>query len=268
MIDSELSQPRVDNRILIVADAHLGGFDRHTNRIIEQDFIHLLGYAESNCNQLIILGDLYDYWMEYPGSHPDVAADATAALTNLSRSGFSVLYITGNHDNWMRSYFSDHNIEVEHEYRIVNFDNLRVLLHHGDGFISSKWEYRRPWLHRILRNPGFVSLYQRIFPEKTGLALMKWFSKISSLSSSKNARQKLDDWCRMALQRSWADVVICGHHHQVRYETNGNKRYINTGNFFKDRSLILYANNDFHPVIWDGKSLQIQEKHSAGTAPL
>lgn len=263
-VSHTINQPQFDYRALLIADVHLGGFDQNTNRQIEQDFVDLLDYCKHHCNKLVILGDLFDHWMEYPGSRPHIANDAVSALINLSISGFPVLYITGNHDNWMRSYFQDHGIDVEHEYRLVTWDDFRVLLTHGDGITSSEWNFPRPMLHRFLRNDYFVRLYQRIFPEKTGLKLMKGFSKISGARPSSSTKQRLDEWCRNLLREDLADTVICGHHHEVRDEKINDKRYLNTGNFFRDRNLILYANKEFHSVIWDGTLSQLQATHSAG----
>ncbi len=263
-VSQTINQPQYDYRALLIADVHLGGFDETTNRKIEQDFVDLMDYCKHHCNKLVILGDLFDYWMEYPGSRPDIANDAVSAIINLAESGFPVLYITGNHDNWMRSFFRDYGVDIEHEYRMVIWDDHRVLLTHGDGIASSKWNLPRPIIHRFLRNDYFVWLYQRILPEKTGLKLMKGFSKVSSVRPLTSNRQKLDEWCRSLLLQDLADTVICGHHHEVRDEMINEKRYLNTGNFFRDRNLILYANKEFHSVMWDGSKGQLQVTHSAG----
>lgn len=257
-ISSELTEPlytpEPDRRILIVADVHLGGFSQAVNKEIEESFLKLLDYCRENCTQLIILGDLFDYWMEYPGSRPVIAEKVVCRLTQMAADGFPILYITGNHDNWMHSFFSDQGIDIEHEYRIVTWNGRRVLLLHGDGLANQAWEMPRPKLHRLLRNSSFVTMYQKIFPEPVGLWLMKWFSKLSGLKPSRKTRENLDLWCRRILEDGLTDVVICGHHHYRRDEKLMHRRYLNTGNFFADRSLILYANNEFHPVTWNDAS--------------
>ncbi len=261
-ISSELTEPlhtpEPDRRVLIVADVHLGGFSRAVNREIEESFLKLLDYCRENCTGLIILGDLFDFWMEYPGSRPVLAEKVVQKLTKMAANGFPILYITGNHDNWMHSFFSECGIDVEHEYRIVTWNNRRVLLLHGDGLSDQSWGIPRPLLHRLLRNSNFVKMYQSVFPEPAGLWLMKWFSKLSSLKPSRKSRDKLDLWCRRILEEGHTDVVICGHHHYRRDEKLKHRRYLNTGNFFAERSLILYANKEFHPVKWSETSTKTE----------
>lgn len=270
--DFPLLTPEPDRRVMIVADIHLGGFTQSQNREIENSFLALLDYCRTYCTELIILGDLFDYWMEYPGSRPALAESVVEKLTRLAGQGFPVLYITGNHDNWMRDFFIKRGIQIEHEYRLVTWDNRRVLLMHGDGLSDEYWNRPRPKLHRLLRNPYFIDMYQKILPEPLGLWLMKWFSKISSIKPSRASRERLDLWCRRVLEQDKTDVVVCGHHHYTRDENYANKRYLNTGNFFSDRSLILYANKDFHPVRWNETDHRIEvspslkkAKHESGS---
>ena len=247
---------------MLVADIHLGGFSKSKNREIEADFIQLLDYCRTYCTQLIILGDLFDYWMEYPNSRPVFAEATVNKLKELAQDGFPVLYITGNHDNWMRDFFSKNGIEIEHEYRLVTWDNQRVLLLHGDGLADPDWGRMRPKLHRFLRNPYFIDMYQKLLPELMGLWLMKWFSKISSIKPSRSSRIRLDEWCLRILDQDKTDVVVCGHHHYTRDINSSGKRYLNTGNFFNDRTLILYANKSFHPVKWNGTEELIEASPS------
>lgn len=72
------------NRYLFLSDAHLGGFSKEKNRKIEEDLIELVDYCLEQQIQIAVLGDLFDYWMEYPGSIPALGKNCWIVLKNIT----------------------------------------------------------------------------------------------------------------------------------------------------------------------------------------
>ncbi|MGF1669965.1 MAG: UDP-2,3-diacylglucosamine diphosphatase [Balneolaceae bacterium] len=243
------------NRIFI-SDVHLGAFDEHTNILIENELIELIDFCEENQIHPTILGDLFDFWMEYSGEIPELGESILKRCRDYNHSIKQILYITGNHDNWTSGYFSDLGFDVESEFRILNLNGIKILLLHGDGLSDQSFGLKRPFLHRLLRHPNFVKLYQSVFPPKSGLRAMKLFSDVSKLNSQFDT-ERLTKWAEKFLNENDYDFILSGHDHCHRKETFSGGCYINTGPFFKSRSVIFYTNNCFQLVSWNANSREL-----------
>ncbi|MEX0685586.1 MAG: UDP-2,3-diacylglucosamine diphosphatase [Balneolales bacterium] len=253
---NELLNIEPEKKYLFISDVHLGGFDSDKNSAIEKDLISMLDYAETMEMEIIILGDLFDYWMEYPNQIPDVAPAVLARFERLHAKKTRTLYITGNHDNWTHTYFMNIGFDVEHECRMININGQRVLLLHGDGLVEKSLGFPRPLLHRMIRNKNFVTMYKRILPPSTGIGITRYYSRINrKLKSNRQpGNPELDTWAINRIKDGHADTVICGHHHKPIFKTLGKRVYMNLGNFFNDRMAGIYAHKSFYPVIWNGNS--------------
>lgn len=241
------------NSHIFISDVHLGAFDDDTNEKIENDLLNLIDYCQEHKIGISILGDLFDYWMEYPGKVPDLAGKILNVFSDFNRNVEPILYITGNHDNWTRNYFADLGFDVESEFRIVSISDKKIFLHHGDGLRDENFGYPRPLFHRVLRNKIFVKVYQTIFPFRVGIGLMKFFSKMNRRFCEPN-QTYLDQRSESILKDNEFDMVLCGHDHLPRTETFDFGTYINIGTFFHHRSLVLYTENLFQLVTWNGTS--------------
>ena len=236
---------------IFLSDVHLGAFDDETNKKIENDLLSLIDYCKENRIGISILGDLFDYWMEYPGKVPDLGVRVLNALSDYNRTIKPILYITGNHDNWTFDYFSKLGFDVESEFRIISISNKKLFLHHGDGFRDEKLGLQRQLMHRVLRNKNFVKFYQAIFPFRAGIGLMKLFSNLNRQICVPDPTN-LNQWSESALKNNDFNMILCGHDHIPRMETFDFGTYINLGTFFHHRSLVLYTENQFQLVTWSG----------------
>jgi UDP-2,3-diacylglucosamine pyrophosphatase LpxH len=236
---------------IFLSDVHLGAFDDKTNEKIENDLLSLIEYCSENKIRISILGDLFDYWMEYPGKVPKLGEKVLNTLSDFNRSVEPILYITGNHDNWTRDFFEKLGFDMESDFRIVSISDKKILLHHGDGFNDENLGLPRPLFHRILRNKTFVNVYQKVLPFRAGIGLMKFFSNMNR-RFSKPDKTSLDNWSETVLKNNDIHMVLCGHDHLPRTETFDFGTYINLGTFFHHRSLVLYTENQFQLVTWSG----------------
>lgn len=236
---------------LFISDVHLGAFDEATEKKISNDLVALIHYATKKKATLYILGDLFDYWMEYPGSTfvPEIGQEVLKAFEVYNRSVGATVFITGNHDNWTISHFSDLGFDVEEQFRLINTGSKTALLFHGDGIWNQEDVFTRGFLHRLLRNNRFLALYRFLFPEKIGIQLMKIFSnitrsfdRIDAVPLNMNAKEKL--------KNPDIDLIICGHDHIPRTELYEGGCYINTGTFFKHRSVGRIMDDEAALVQW------------------
>ena len=86
---------------------------------------------------IYLVGDIVDGWQlqigwYWPQSHNDVVQK----LLRQARKGVRIVYIPGNHDEFLRDYYGTHfgGIEVVEEAIHVGADGQRYLVIHGDLF--------------------------------------------------------------------------------------------------------------------------------------
>ena len=239
---------------LFLSDVHIGAISPRHDRQLEEQLIDILEYCETQNWKLYILGDLFDWWMEYPQKHPDLGQRFLEKAELYHKNNDPILYITGNHDNWTRGHLHNYGFEVEHEYRVLQAGEEQIMVFHGDGLSDTQFGYQRPLLHRLLRNPRFIKLYQRILPPSMGWRAMKLFSDFSKWLETREPAERakiLDNWISQLFEKSTFKKVICGHDHHPRFlSLCRDCQYVNLGAFFRHKTMALYTRGNLDLVIW------------------
>lgn len=245
-----------NDRYLLLGDLHIGARGGEADRELEQEAIDLLTYCQTHDLKLLLLGDLFDYWMEYPQKVPTLASRFREKLSDYNRLTGPTLYITGNHDNWTRDYFESIGCIVCNESVRLPIGDTSVLLLHGDGLADPSMNLPRPLWHRLLRSGSFVKIYQKIFPPRAGLRVMAAFSSWSR-NGGIDSPDRLDRWARETLDIGSYDFVICGHDHTPRIRHWGEGTYINCGAFLTSRTAVRYTNDTPELVVWNAKERRL-----------
>lgn len=240
---------------VFVSDVHLGAFSDQTNHQIENDLIALIRHCTEQEISLNILGDLFDYWMEFPekGFVPSLGKRVLDAFEEYNKQIGPALYITGNHDNWTFGHFEERGFDLESNFRLTEINGKRFLLLHGDGVAASRIDFPRAAFHQVLRNPGFIKIYQKILPPEKGLAAMKMFSSLTRRKNNLNP-EPLNRQAKKIFGKNNLDYILSGHDHIPRVETFSQGSYINLGTFFKHRTLALYNKEGVQLVTWNATS--------------
>lgn len=241
-------------KLLFLSDVHLGALTEAENSTLENEIIQIIHYCESNNYILHILGDLFDYWMEFPNYIPPLGRNLLRQFADYHKSNTAGLFITGNHDFWSYEHFRDCGFDVEYEYRLLMEDNKSFFLTHGDGISDSYYQLDRPILHKVLRNQKFVNLFQTIFSGATGNHVMKSFSELTRDHRNPNT-ERLSKWAQNTLENHSFDYIITGHDHVPRKETFSTGSYINTGAYYLYKSAAMYNNGDVNLVTWDSDDM-------------
>ena len=236
---------------LFISDVHLGAFDTNTEKKIEQELISLINYCCKHKIKIYVLGDLFDYWMEYPKKKfiPTVGKTVIEAFQKHNTECQPTTYITGNHDNWTYGYFEEMGFDVECNYRIIQQNGYNTLLMHGDGRFGRSDDLLRPFFHGLLRSKYFVKFFQAMLPPEIGIPVMKKFSGFSKMKDHRTP-VPLDKHAKRVLGEKDIDVIIMGHDHIPRVETFSEGTYINLGTFFYHKTVALYNNGEYQLVRW------------------
>lgn len=245
--------------VIFVSDVHLGGFTPETNIEIEDRLIRLIDEAIEKKCQIIVVGDLFDYWMEYRGVWPEYGNRILERFEKFNKQQ-PTLFITGNHDNWVGPRLVSAGFELESETKTITLGSKKVMLAHGDGLNDPKFGFPRPLFHRILRNPYFIKIFQTILSPSLGISVMRSFSRASRKRDSVEKLQRettyIDNWAMRMLKSGRADVMICGHHHKPVFNKLNEGLYINLGNFCHDSTLAVYTRSGFELVKWQADTRQ------------
>lgn len=243
---------------IFLSDVHLGIHDDDQTRHLENELIRLVDYCESEQIQIHILGDFFEYWMEFSDYIPELGQSILERFEQYNQAiNGKTTFITGNHDYWTVSHLKERGFNVQHEYVELQLDGNNFFLCHGDGLTDKRFQLPRPLLHRFIRHPKFVTFYKKLLPGKTGLRVMKSFSTFARDENHINT-QRLSNWAEFALENFPYDVIISGHDHVPRVETFSGGTYINTGYFNHYRTVLKYTKGAFELVSWNDGSKEFQ----------
>lgn len=208
---SELSE------VCFISDLHLSANMPKTLAHFE----HFCATIAPKFKALIILGDLFEYWLgDDTADKNPAAARVAAALSTLSGRGVFVGFMVGNRDFLVREAFCKQaKIVALPDPCIVKISGQNVLLTHGDLLCSNDVGYQRfrsvvhvNWIQNLfLKAPLFLreSLAQRLRTK----------SKYIERNPHKQAARRLKQDVPAKTAQVWfkkydAHTLIHGHTHQ------------------------------------------------------
>ncbi len=224
-------------RTLFISDVHLGSKAAKTD--------YLLDFLRANeAETIILVGDIVDGWrLKRSWYWPQACNDVVQKLLRKARKGSRIIYIPGNHDEFMRDFPGVHfgGIEVAQRHIHEGADGKTYLVLHGDEFDvvvrnARLLAYLGDWAYdmAILVNIGLSAVRRR-------LGLPYWSFSAWAKLQVKHAVNFIGEFQRVVAdeaRRENADGVICGHiHHAVMEDIDG-VRYINTGDWVESCTAI------------------------------
>lgn len=144
-----------------VCDLHLGVPDSDGTR--ERLFVDFLKGLPADAKGLFLLGDIFDFWVDYHDVVPRGNVRALAAIAAVAER-MPVWYFRGNHDWWISDYFEKElGLKIVQEpYVVVDLDGRQACIGHGDtlGCRDAK-----SWMvFHIFRNKALIALLKAFHP--------------------------------------------------------------------------------------------------------
>lgn len=214
---------------LFISDVHLGSRGSNAKDLLEV----LKTYKPET---LFIVGDFIDGWLLKKRHYWN--QDFTNILRKVlsyTKKGTKVVYITGNHDEFLRHYSPSEfgeNIIICDEYIWNGY-----LITHGDlydGVVQLRWL-------GMLGSVGYeLAINIDRFMKRLGYkqSLSKW-----AKSKVKNAVKFITDFeVQLAYQARKRNCkgVICGHIHHPEMKTIDGIHYVNCGDWIENNSYIIF----------------------------
>jgi len=249
MLDSAVSVKKDVNavkvRTLFVSDMHLGSRFCRASQILS--FL-----KKYEAETVYLIGDIIDGWqLKKSWYWPELHEEVLRAIIDKAVRGSRVVYITGNHDDFLRTpsrklIKSPAGVEVTDTAIHTMADGKKFLLMHGDQLDVVMRNI--PWLMHV----GDVA-YDAL------IAINFAYNKIAESLGFKY--HSIAAWGRASVKRAVTfisefeealaatgrdknvDGVICGHLHQAAIRNIGKMCYVNAGDWVENCTAIVENTN-------------------------
>ena len=225
-----------DKLCIVVSDAHLGA----APEAAERAFHDFLAWSVDRTTDLIINGDLFDFWFEYRTVIMRRHFRTLRVLADLVDAGVRIRYMGGNHDFWGGSFLEQEiGLELLGGPLVTDVGGRRTFLAHGDGLGPGDHGYKA--LKRVIRSRAAIRGFRFLHPDRS--------ARLIEVISQTGARYEEgptgpDEPCvpvleGFARERLAADpelqLVIFGHSHYPQLiEVDADRHYLNTGDWMRE----------------------------------
>ena len=216
--------------VFLSGDVHLGA----VSRTREASFLRWLEHAAATAGQIVLNGDLFDFWFEYRSVIPRGHTRVLGALAAAVDAGVGVTLMGGNHDWWGGSYLEDEvGVTFLREPAVLDLAGRRTLLAHGDGLGAGDRGYRV--VQRVLRWGWTRRAFRWIHPD-VGAAIARRVSKTSDRDPTEDEKRRaaaLHAWGMEKLRSDPSlELVVLGHSHTPVLEEAAPGRWlVNSGDW-------------------------------------
>jgi UDP-2,3-diacylglucosamine pyrophosphatase LpxH len=237
-------------RTIWLSDIHLG------TRGCKADF--LLDFLRCNESEtLYLVGDIVDGWRlrkswYWAQSHNDVVQK----VLRKARKGTRVIYIPGNHDEWLRDYLDLElgGIALREDAVHVTADGKRLLVLHGDRF-DGVVKYAK-WLALVGDGAYTLALWLNFHLNvvRRRLGYSYWSLSAYLKSRVKNAVQFVGSFAAAVVEEArqrGVDGVVCGHIHMAEIREIDGILYCNDGDWVEScTALVEHFDGRLEVVHW------------------
>ncbi|ODN71444.1 UDP-2,3-diacylglucosamine diphosphatase [Methylobrevis pamukkalensis] len=232
------SQEARHYRAIFLSDIHLGTRGCQADLLL--DFMRL-----HDAETIYLVGDIIDGWrLKRAWYWSQAHNDVVQKLLRKGRKGARIIYLPGNHDEFLRDYVGTHfgGVEVVDTAIHETADGRRLLIIHGDQFDvvvrHAKWlAFLGDWAYVSALNLNTV-----LNTIRRKLGFPYWSLSAWAKLKVKNAvnfigafEQALSGEAR----RLGADGVVCGHIHHAAIRDIDGIQYLNTGDWVESCTALV-----------------------------
>ena len=225
-------------RSVWISDVHLGTKHARVTELLE--FLRVV-----DCKYLYIVGDLIDGWeLKFRWFWRDDYNTLIQKLLRKSRKQTKVIYISGNHDEFIEHFIGMRfgSVLLAREAIHTAADGKKYLVIHGhqaDGLTHFNHLLEKLGSHIYNWILDFNLYFNRL---RRMLGFGYWslaaYLKFKAKSAVKYVTEYEDTLASMAKSHE-ADGVICGHIHRAEMKTIGGVQYLNCGDWVESCTALI-----------------------------
>ncbi len=240
MTSAQLAKPSRKQRVrtLWISDVHLGTRDCQAE--------HLAAFLKRyQTDKIYLVGDIIDGWKLRSGVYwPQSHSNVIRRLLTMSKRGTEVIYVTGNHDEFLRRYSSLMlgNIQLVDEAEHITADGRRLLVIHGDQF-DVITRYHR-WLAFLGDSAYEITLtlnrWLNYWRSRYGYGY--WSLSAYLKHKVKTAVNFISDFEEAIVHecaKRGFNGVVCGHIHHAEIRPMGDVEYMNCGDWVESCTALI-----------------------------
>jgi UDP-2,3-diacylglucosamine pyrophosphatase LpxH len=231
------SEPLRHVRAAWISDVHLGTRTSNAQAL-------LLFLRDYECEQLYVVGDLIDIWQLRRGRHwPQHHNDVIQKILRKARKGVPVVYIPGNHDEFVNTFAGFYgNISIQEHAIHIMADGRRMLVIHGHELDTVVQNAK--WL-AYLGDTGYqflLSLNPAINFVRRRFGLGYWSLSAYAKKRVKDAVSFIGEFEKAVVryaQEFSVDAVVCGHIHSASIHQLAGVTYYNCGDWVESCTALV-----------------------------
>jgi UDP-2,3-diacylglucosamine hydrolase len=244
-------QPEGRGAVYFVSDAHFG-LDRN-ERLRVTRFGGFAAHVRANAAQLYIVGDFFDFWVEYKDAIRPEYFPILYELRGIAEAGVPVHYVAGNHDFAMGSFMEKYVGLTLHRGCVdAEIQGRRLHISHGHK-VGRRLAQRLS--DTLLANKTLQRLYKLLHPN-IGVWLGELVSAASRMKSRNGeippaALEKYRRAARARLKSGKSDLVVFAHTHYGEILRFSEGEYCNTGSWMDRYDYAVLRNGKITLMKWN-----------------
>jgi len=229
---------------IFVADSHFHLFPDPAEQQRIRKFCELMTLAQK-ADHLFLLGDIFDFWFDYPHFRLRGYEEILRALDKVKATGTIIHFVGGNHDIWAARFLHQrYGSTPDGEPFVITLGQKRVKVCHGDGLLGYDWAYNT--FRTIVRTRAGIVLAKSLHPEIL-YAFSEWLSG-KSRGATRDEAEKIEEkaqiWINNCQEPHW-DLMIMGHVHHP-FEVRDQKKVLTAlAGWFDDLGYGVLQNGEF-----------------------
>lgn len=252
-----------EKKIYFASDFHLGVPDYASSLEREKKIVRWMDSIRNDCEELYLLGDVFDFWFEYKTVVPRGFVRLLGKIAEFTDAGIPVHYFTGNHDMWTFDYLTKElNVKLYREPIEAEYNGRKFYIGHGDGLGPGDYGYK--FIKKVFASPLCQWLFARLHPN-LGVGIANYFSGKSRIATGTtdeiyhgDEKEWLVIHAKALLEKKHYTYFVFGHRHlPLDISLTGgvgekSSRYINLGDWVKYFTYAVFDGNDLELKKYEG----------------
>lgn len=237
--------------IYFIADLHL----KETEEASKQLLVNFITKRKKNIDAIYILGDFFEFWIgdDY---HTTFINSIKDLLLSLHFDKIPVFFMVGNRDFLIgKQFFQDTKCMPITDPYIIQLDNNKVLLTHGDKLIPATWQYS--CFRKFAQNTITKALFLQL-PKLLRLKIASYLrnNNLNNLPITAKSNNKIftisEAIVRYYLQHYDINIIIHGHIHfpgihDAKVANKHYKRFV-LGDWGTSAKILSYEQGNFQLI--------------------
>ena len=254
------------NRTGWISDVHLGTKGSNASALL--DFLRA-----NEFETLYIVGDLIDIWSLRRGVYwPQTHNDVIQKILRKARKGTRVIYIPGNHDEFLLSHLGAYGaVTIQKHAFHRTADGRRILVMHGHELDTVVQNVKWLAFAGDLGYQFLLSLNPLVNFVRRRFGLGYWSLSAYVKKRVKDAVSfigKFEAAVAKYAEKYGVDAVLCGHIHNASIHNFGRITYYNAGDWVETCSALVERADGVIEIVYQSAPLQFPLHAPSPARPL